>query len=264
MPTPIATSTTFSLDAIGRYVCNTVDEARASQDPMVHADARPFDFIVLGGGSFGAIGATHLFDIDASHCYRILVLEAGPLALPEHVQNLPPDLSPPGKGNPGTVWGQPWDSDSPMGFNRDFPGLAFCLGGRSVFWGGWSPYFIDSELVDPSWPASVKKDLTQKVLPPQNPTESYLDAAARQIGTDTTNDFVFGPLHDAMRQRLFEALIGRSGTDPVLTGNRGTLAKADDLEAPLAVQSAPSRPGTFPLNKFNGVQLPVERASESL
>jgi hypothetical protein len=29
----------------------------------------------------------------------------------------------------------------------------------------------------------------------------------------------------------------------------------EDLEAPLAVQSAPSRPGTFPLNKFNSVQL---------
>jgi choline dehydrogenase-like flavoprotein len=260
MPAPIILSTTFSLDDIGRYVCNTLDEAKASQDPAVHSDARPFDFIIVGGGSFGAVAATHLFDIDTSHRYRILVLEAGPLAFPEHVQNLPSDLSPPGKGNPGTVWGQPWDSDSPQNFNRDFPGLAFCIGGRSVFWGGWSPYFIDSELADPSWPANVKKDLTQKVLPPQSPVESYLDAAARQIGTDTTNDFVFGPLHEAMRQRLFEALSGRTGMDPVLTGNRGSLTTVQDLEAPLAVQSGPSRPGTFPLNKFNAVQLLI-RAS---
>src|SRR5262245_46706597 len=129
-----------------------------------------------------------------------------------------------------------------MSFNQNFPGLAFCLGGRSVFWGGWSPYFIDSELTDPAWPASVKKDLTQKVLPAPAPVESYLDAAARQIGTDTTNDFVFGPLHDALRQRLFDGLKARAAADPVLTGNRGALTKVEDLEAPLA-QSAPSRPG---------------------
>ena len=115
-------------------------------------------------------------------------------------------------------------------------------------------YFIDSELTDPSWPASVKKDLTQKVLPVPAPVESYLDAAARQIGTDTTNDFVFGPL-DALRQRLFDGLKARAAADAVLTGNRGSLTKVEDLEAPLAVQSAPSRPGTFPLNKFNSVQI---------
>src|SRR5262249_56130766 len=52
----------------------------------------------------------------------------------------------------------------------------------------------------------------------------------------------------------------RAGGDAVVTGNRGLLTKVEDLEAPLAVQSAPSRPGTFPLNKFNGVQLLI-RAS---
>ena len=43
MPAPIILSTTFSLDDIGRYVCNTFDEAKASQDPAIHPDARPFD-----------------------------------------------------------------------------------------------------------------------------------------------------------------------------------------------------------------------------
>jgi len=49
MPAPITLSTTFSLDDIGRYVCNTLDEASASQDSAIHSDARPFDFIVIGG-----------------------------------------------------------------------------------------------------------------------------------------------------------------------------------------------------------------------
>ena len=58
----------------------------------------------------------------------------------------------------------------------------------------------------------------------------------------------------------FEALAARAATDPILTGNRGALTTVQDLEAPLAVQSAPSRPGSFPLNKFNAVQLLI-RAS---
>ena len=127
MPGPVNTSTTFSLDVIGRYVCNTLDEARASTDRGAHPDARPFDFIVIGGGSFGAVLATHVFDRDDAHQHRVLVLEAGPLALPEHVQNLPSDLNPPGKGGVDTVWGQPWLSDSLQSFNRNFPGLAFCI-----------------------------------------------------------------------------------------------------------------------------------------
>src|SRR5262249_60271380 len=67
-------------------------------------------------------------------------------------------------------------------------------------------------------------------------------------------------LRDALSQRLFDALKARVAADPLLTGSRGSLTKVEDLEAPLAVQSAPSRPGTFPLNKFNGVQLLI-RAS---
>lgn len=248
--------TLFTFDILGRYGCNTLEEAANS---LNRPNRRMFDFIIIGGGSFGAVLASHLLNRDRTLAHRILVLEAGPFALPEHVQNLPGNFAPPGKGNEGTVWGQPWSSDSPMGFNQSFPGLAYCVGGRSVFWGGWSPYLIDSEVSDPSWPASVRNDLKEKVLPrgSANPTESYLDEAARQIGTDTTNEFVFGPLHSAMSQRLFaglSALAPAPGED-VLTGKFGTLNDALDLEAPLAVTSASPRAGYFGLNKFNGVQL---------
>lgn len=250
--------TTFTFDVTGRYACNTLDEALESTDPSRRnqEDARPFDYIVLGAGSFGAVLAARLFNLDRTHSHRILVLEAGPLALQEHVQNLPPDFSPPGKDRNGTIWGQPWESDSPMSFNTSFPGLAFCVGGRSVFWGGWSPYFIDSEVADASWPATIVKDLMTPVLPAGSPKESYLDTAARQIGTDTTNDFVSGPLHQAMRKQLFAGLMARAtGTGDVLTGSRGLLNARDDIEAPLAVSSSVPRPGFFSLNKFSGVQL---------
>ncbi len=232
--------TTFAFDVFGRYTCNTLAEAIDSTNPNLPdlADARPFDYIVIGGGSFGAV----------------MVLEAGPLVLAEHVQNLPPHFSPPGKDGNGTIWGQPWVSDSPMNFNQRFPGLAFCVGGRSVFWGGWSPYLIASEVSDPSWPATVVKDLMTAVIPANNPKESYLDTAARQIGTDTTNEFVFGPLHSALGDRLFDGLKNRVGAD-ILTGHRGTLNTKADLEAPLAVSSSSPRPGMFSLNKFSGVQL---------
>src|ERR1043166_6396512 len=76
--------------------------------------------------------------------HRIVVLEAGPLGLPEHIQNLPVGL---GLGFPNfpdelvsPAVNRPWTG------NVNFPGLAFVVGGRSLFWGGWSPELIDSEL----------------------------------------------------------------------------------------------------------------------
>ncbi|WP_048709315.1 GMC family oxidoreductase [Microvirga massiliensis] len=256
VPITIPQDTSFTFDVLGRYGCNTLEEALDSAVPSRgFTDARPFDHIVIGGGSFGSVLATRLFNVDDANAHRVLVLEAGPLVLPEHVQNLLPTFSPPGKDNPGTVWGQPWESDSPMGWNQNFPGLAYCVGGRSCFWGGWSPYFIASEVTDPPWPTEVVTDLTTPVLPAANPTESYLDQAARILGTNVTNDFVSGPLHEALRQHLFDAIQARPAGPDVLTGNRGQLAATADLEAPLAVASASERPGFFGSNKFSSVQL---------
>lgn len=247
-------STPFTLDIAGRYVCNTLDEALASTDRTADPDARSFDIIVIGGGTFSAAFACHLFNHDRMHVHRILVLEAGPMALPEHVQNVP-------MLSTNETWGVPWNSDSPKAWNQRFPGLAFNVGGRSLFWGGWSPYFLDSEVHSPPWPANVVRDLMTPVLPAANPDHSYLDDSARQIGTDTTNDFVQGALHTALRDRLFAGL-QPPPADPatILTGNRGALNVADDLEAPLAVQSTSPRPGFFPINKFSALPLLINAA----
>src|SRR5204862_7028825 len=117
-------------DVLGRYICNTIQEATGG--------GRPFDFIVIGGGTFGAAVAEHLWFRSSGRSERILVLEGGPFVLPEHVQNLAAiglNAGSPRKDHlpQNEVWGLAWNS------TIGFPGLAYCVGGRSVFWGGWSP-----------------------------------------------------------------------------------------------------------------------------
>ena len=84
-----AESTTFSLDNMGRFVCNTLQEAKDSAGQVFGGRSRDFDTIVVGGGTFGSVVAEHLFIADATRSRRILVLEAGPFVLPEHAQNMP-------------------------------------------------------------------------------------------------------------------------------------------------------------------------------
>lgn len=259
-------NTTFTRDVQGRYLCNTFDEAK-------NTDFRRFDIFVLGGGSFGAVIAEQLFQLGARNRHRILVLEGGPFVLPEHIQNLPPlhailgapnattlenlrklwkeknnGTEPPALFDrndiePGVeIWGLPWHArvgllaQDPQ--DKLFPGLAYSVGGRSLFWGGWSPELIDSELAE--WPSELKHDLKNK----------YFKEAKQQLGTDTTNDFIFGDLHTALREQLFSKLGTVTDNVPVNSAN--------ELEAPLAVQAAPLRAGFFPFNKFSTVPLIME------
>lgn len=256
--------TDFTLDVLGRYICNTLEDYYRSTDPhsrpdrtTAHPEARPADMIIIGGGTFGAALAARVFGQDKTHRHRSLVLEAGPMTLPEHQQNFP-------LMDPREVWGVPWDSASPQIWNTRFPGLAFTLGGRSLYWGGWSPYFIDSELRSPPWPPSVVADLMQPQA--SNGGESYLDQAARQIGTAATNDFVSGALQETLRARLFDGLKTLPSNqlpNTSLLGHRGTAMTAkcpraqleQELEAPLAVESHGARPGVFPVNKFSSVPI---------
>ncbi|MFO0889023.1 MAG: family 16 glycoside hydrolase [Isosphaeraceae bacterium] len=236
---PLGTeNTTFSRDVFGRYICNTMQEALDSTT----GGGKPFDVIVIGGGSFGGVIAHRLFQLDSRlRQHRILVLEGGPFVIPEHVQNLP---------TIGDVFAEvrrvPWQAApaSPnLGYDRGGSGLAYCLAGRSLFFGGWSPQLTDSELA--GWPAAVVKDLK----------DAHFNEARRQIGTDTSNDFIFGPLHDKLIDRLF------TGINQVT--HRFGINTPEDLEAPLAVVSAAERAGTFPLNKFSAMPLLMDAARKS-
>src|SRR5215213_992261 len=266
-PTPQRTD--FSIDVIGRYICNGLDEALRSTDKNLHPNARPFNVIVIGGGSFGPVLAQHLFELDKAHRHRILVLEGGPVALPEHVQNLPLlGLNVPGKtsiadlrasgqdGKPrNEIWGLAWHS------NEQFPGLAYCLGGRSLFFGGWSPQLLDAEMPLTQWPSNVVNELNIR----------YFRESSEQIGVDETNDFIQGPLHETLRKRLFDGINAGNVTDAIplaqlplhlnLPSGRSTLQQEQmKLEAPLAVQSRTDRSGFFPFNKFSSLPLLMKAA----
>jgi hypothetical protein len=99
----------------------------------------------------------------------------------------------------------------------------------------------------------------------------YFDDAALQIGTDTTNDFIHGAMHEALRQQLHDGVTSPGITEAVpfaelelhLTLPPGVPAAKRNLwklEAPLAVQSRARRSGSFPFNKFSSVPILIRSA----
>jgi choline dehydrogenase-like flavoprotein len=257
--------TSFTLDNMGRFLCNTLQEALDSTDRTVGGRERKFDAVVIGGGTFGAVVAEQLFLHDPTRSRRILVLDAGPFVLPEHVQNLPFQGGAP---DPRV----PWVNHPSLSYS----GLIFAIGGRSLTWGGWSPELLDEEMV--GWPVATRNDLRTQ----------YFAEASRHIGVKETNDFIYGPLHTALRKQLQSGLkVAANATgftfadlpdhpavrypdqgdptpipDALLRAWLGlpasdTTPRADlldmfKLEAPLAVQST-TLPGFFPTNKFSAV-----------
>lgn len=96
----------MSVDVLGRFIYSTWDEATNNGGVQ-------FDAIVIGSGMFGAYCAEKIYRHSNLH---VLVLEAGPFLVSEHVQNLsriginvPGAAAVPNNANdPGTqalVWG---------------------------------------------------------------------------------------------------------------------------------------------------------------
>jgi choline dehydrogenase-like flavoprotein len=221
--------TDFGYDVVPRYICNNWQEIAAAKGP----GAYPFDVVVIGAGMFGGYCAEKLYRLGGSAALRVLLLDAGAFLLQSHIQNLPQQLG--GKvGGPNylrtrddasgvqnVVWGMPWISNQP------FPGLAYNTGGRSLFWGGWSPPLTPDDLAN--WPAEVVAYL--------NGPTGYA-ATAAEIGTAVTTDFI---THTA----LFDALLGKIQGALPLSG----ITEAE--EAPLAVVGAAPRSGLFAFDKFS-------------
>lgn len=222
--------TTFSVDALARYVCSTWDEATQN-------GGAPFSAIVVGAGMYGAYCAAKLFRKGK----RVLVLDAGCFLVSEHVQNLariglnvPSAIVP--ASDPGVardlVWGLPWRG------NVEFPGLAYCTGGKSIYWGGWCPRLTPADLL--RWPAE---------------TAAYLDNNYTLVESETgvvpASDFIFGDLFAALRSEL-GAVVGSVANIETTMGDHGIEV------APLAVQGSAPESGLFSFDKYSSLPLLIE------
>ena len=222
--------TTFSLDVLGRYLCNSFDEA-------VNNGGFPFDAIVVGAGMFGAYTAEKIYRLGGGNL-RVLVFDAGVFLVSEHVQNLSRiglNAAGPVTVDPGIprerVWGLPWRS------NVAFPGLAYCVGGRSLYWGGWAPRLTDVDMA--AWPAELRNYLS-----------SNYSNTEQEIGVDPRTDFVSGPLFDVLFAKM--------------QGVAGQVSSVDAIEeAPLAVQGQAPAPGLFSFDKFSSAPILCDAIREA-
>jgi choline dehydrogenase-like flavoprotein len=232
-PPPDVQRTTMSLDVLGRFICNTWDEA-------VENGGAAFDVVIVGSGMFGGYCADKIARWGGERPLRVLVLEAGPFLVPTHVQNLPragldvpsPVLPANDGGLPrALVWGMPWRS------NVEFVGQAYCVGGKSLYWGGWCPRLEADDLT--SWPPSVAQYLTQ-----QYPT------LERQVGVAETTDFIQGPLFDLLKARF--------------TTLAQTVANVSGIQdPPLAVQGRSPASGLFAFDKYSSVTVLTDAIREA-
>ena len=275
--------TTLSLDALGRFACNRLEEAL---DPSMPTDlpsalARDgaadlfagFDAIVIGSGMYGAYVAEQLYGRGA----KVLVLEAGPFLISEHYQNLSvsgfsagddtlaQDSNPDVFKTTNLVWGQPWRGD------QIFRRLAYCVGGKSVFWGGWAPRFKDDELDAPlrstgslPWPRAFVDYYR---------SPSGYDKTALQIGVselvaqpdgqppkiEVLTDFFNNKnnvLNNVLAAKAEKSLEGKVFAVSHLSESESFDTRVDSFEtAPIAIQANAPGSGLFSFDKFSSLPL---------
>jgi choline dehydrogenase-like flavoprotein len=235
VPPPDVQHTTLGIDVLGRFVCNTWDEATAG-------GTRQFDAVVIGAGMFGGYCADKIFRFGQANGLKVLVLDAGAFLVPTHVQNLPnAGLNVPGPITPANdpgfarelVWGIPWRG------NVDFIGQAYCIGGKSLYWGGWCPELLASDLA--AWPPTVAQYLTQNY-----------PLLEQQTGVDVKTDFIQGALFDLLKQRVSGFI------------QNGSLTNVDTVDdPPLAVQGQAPASGLFSFDKYSSVNVLIEAARDA-
>jgi Domain of Unknown Function (DUF1080)/GMC oxidoreductase len=239
--------TTFGLDALSRFVCNTIDEVREAQQQGGFG----FDVVIIGSGMYGAFLAAKIYQgshrLPLGRRPRVLVLESGPFLISEHFQNLTRigpffDLV----NKPVVDDNQSYLSQIEQ-TGRPLQGMARhhqCVGGKSLFWGGWSPPLSNSDSEDDlaQWPPVVREFLLS--------AKGYRDVA-RQIGSDVTSDYIHGPLLDQL-QTIAQRVID-DGTVPHLTRV---------VEAPIAVHAESPDSGLLSMGKFSSLPLLLDSIRE--
>jgi Domain of Unknown Function (DUF1080)/GMC oxidoreductase len=235
---PGVQETTFGLDAFSRLVCNTIDEVADAQQQGGFA----FDVVVIGSGMYGAFTAAKIYEgarrRPLERRPRVLVLESGPFLISEHFQNLTR------MGPFFELVNRPVVDENQCFLSQiDYVGGPHqgmaphhrCVGGKSLFWGGWAPPLSNDDEQDDlaQWPQEVRDFL----LSP----EGYA-LVARQIGTNVTADYVHGPLMDRLKT-IAEQIVA-DGTVPHLTRV---------VDAPIAVHALGPESGLLPMGKFSSL-----------
>ncbi|BAZ27083.1 hypothetical protein NIES4073_79990 [Kalymmatonema gypsitolerans NIES-4073] len=249
LPTPDLQRTTFSLDAVARFVCNTWEEILAAQA------GGEFDAVVIGSGMYGAYTATKLFEFgrrtaNPDQAPRVLVLESGPFLISEHVQNLTR------VGNIGSLVAENL-VDPAQVRGSSFVQHHRCIGGKSLFWGGWTPRLVDADVEkvdengDKLWPKDVQEYLFRKTQPDGSVSDGY-EFIEREIGAYPVQDFINGSLYDA----LF-----KSGKN-IIEKQRVPSLKAV-LPPPIAVQGESPVSGLFSIDKFSSLPLLLDSIREA-
>jgi len=252
LPTPDVQRTTFSIDAVARFVCNTWEEILAAQS------GGEFDAIVIGSGMYGAYTATKLFEFgrrqeNSDQAPRVLVLESGPFLISEHVQNLT------NVGNVGSLVEEVLFEPGQVGgtpFNN-FVKHHRCVGGKSLFWGGWTPRLVDTDMekVDADgaklWPDDVQEYLFRQPQPDGSVFDGY-EFIEREIGAVPVQDFINGSLYQALDTLAQD----------VITKKSVASLKAV-LPPPIAVQGESPVSGLFSIDKFSSLPLLLDSIREA-
>lgn len=143
------------------------------------------------------------------------------------------------RGRREQVWGLPWRG------NVQFPGLAYCVGGKSVYWGGWCPRLTGTDLA--AWPPATaawlntRYSLVESETVVRAPTSS--SATCRPRSRAVTAAAAATP-HD---HRCRAAPAGRAGQPPISARSALTStppAAAGQRHSARRARRPPAVPGT--------------------
>lgn len=222
----------FSSNILGRYFCNTLKEAEVSNK------AKPFDVVVIGSGMYGAYIASKLYywstkQLGFEKRLKILILEAGPYITHEHIENLPPRTGIFDQGNNLPHMKSPYICHvQRAGMKEEYFGEVtkhnYCVGGKSLAWGKWSPRLIKEDLE--SWPKEVGEFLF----------ENY-DKVEDETGVSDYSDLINGTLFRSLKSLLGEKL-------DLLELNHLNL-----IDPPIAVATSSTVSGLFSPDAFSSL-----------
>ncbi|WP_186767388.1 GMC oxidoreductase [Blastopirellula retiformator] len=213
---------------------NFVSEAAQGREYPVVGNTNEeihYEVIIIGSGMGGGILADALSDKGV----KTLVLDAGGVAYPSHINNLPGDwVSLPGKHQVNNFENK--DGSELLG------GVQMSLGGRSVFWSGLIPRMRDWELS--SWPSVIRNYLTHNGYDQAERLmrkRQSMGEFQNQLLDDLSGNFPDFLCKDLPRSRHQPNLKPDNQLDDVLETPTGVFSSADLLLDSLAFEGKAGR-----------------------